>query len=342
MKSTEPLSTTVVGSFPIRIENFADEREVFDGMRRSIELQIDAGVDFPCYGQLEDMNLMFLNHMDSIVIRENTAYIEDELKISKTIPALDYLSFAKEQIESSECRGIKMPLTGPITLASVTKVGDCKAINFQDFILEFAKVLSEIARTYDRGAGIVTIDEPSLSYATYLGIDREILLEALERVLAPLRNSTSSIHVCGKLNPEVVDILLQTRADFLDHEFFGIPENLDHYSKRVLEEYEKKLGLGSVQTNIEPELLLEIQKGKRNWKTIIETKKAIKNFILKGIKRYGMENLIVDPDCGFGGLKNYLSGNLTEKVALSICSHKLKNMSDAVKEIKDERGGMTF
>ena len=46
------LKTTVIGGFPLKhsVEN----------MRRVLSDQIEVGINFPCYGQLLDMNMMFL------------------------------------------------------------------------------------------------------------------------------------------------------------------------------------------------------------------------------------------------------------------------------------------
>lgn len=46
------LKTTVVGGFPLPHSS--------ENMRRALSDQIEAGINLPCYGQLLDMNMMFL------------------------------------------------------------------------------------------------------------------------------------------------------------------------------------------------------------------------------------------------------------------------------------------
>jgi 5-methyltetrahydropteroyltriglutamate--homocysteine methyltransferase len=118
----------------------------------------------------------------------------------------------------------------------------------------------------------------------------------------------------------------------LDHEFASIPQNIIMYTRNDLESAQKIIGYGCVETNMEPALLIEIQKD-GDWSKVVEPVDVIKKRILEAIHQWGRENIILDPDCGFGGLRGYIRGNLTEDSLLKICSNKLANMVQAKKEI---------
>ncbi len=229
---------------------------------------------------------------------------------------------------------MKIPLTGPLTLASVSNVGDKPVLNYPELIKDFSDVVAKIARDYDKNrAGIITVDEPSLPYATYVGIENELIIDCLNNVIKEIKNAIPAIHVCGKLDSNTTEILLETDALLIDHEFASIPENLDAYSKSDLDKYDKIIGLGCVISNIDPEKLIEISKG-YNWKSVVETKEEISNFIKKSAKKFGIERLVLDPDCGFGGLKHYIKGELTDEIVLKICHYKMKNMVDVAKDLR--------
>jgi len=324
------LKTTVVGSFPLQhsIEN----------MRRALSDQIEAGVNFPCYGQLLDMNMMFLEPLAKedcgIEIIKGAAWITSPLKSPKKPIGLELLKFAQDYLEKNPSEwvdGIKTPVTGPITLASVAKVSEKRnAIEYPDFILGFSDIVAEIARGHDEaGAGLITIDEPSLSYAVWLGIKPDVLIEAIDGPINAIKRALPSIHVCGDIS-STVDILIQSKAPILDHSFKDFPRNLEAYSKDILERADKMIGFGCVSSMPDPQLLLDIRGGKARWTEAVESVEEIEKLILEGGKRFGLERLIVDPDCGFGGMRDYFKDDTGQKIA----AQKLRNMVEAVKRIK--------
>ncbi|MFQ6050683.1 MAG: hypothetical protein ACE5K4_03215 [Candidatus Hydrothermarchaeota archaeon] len=350
------LKTTVVGSFPLkpfhdvdyeyapyfnREKIFSEKEPVvthpyIPSMAKALEIQVRAGIDYPCYGQLQDMNLMFLGPLArkkcGIKIINNKAYVVEDLKPPKTSIAQDVLLWANRYRRYFE--GVKIPLTGPITLASVSSVGDKSVLNYPELIRDLSEIVAKIARDYDKnGAGIITLDEPSLPYATYIGIDSDLIIDCLNKVIKEIKKAIPAIHVCGKLDSTTTEILLETDALLVDHEFASIPENLDAYSKSDLDKYDKIIGLGCVVSNIDPEKLIEISKG-QNWNSVVETKEEISDFIKKAANKFGIERLVLDPDCGFGGLKHYIKGELTENVLLKICYQKMKNMVDVARDLR--------
>ena len=343
-----PLDTTVVGSFPTSPfykvnqdfppytstvpegEPYIDD-PFLPGIFSALKLQQDAGIDYPSYGQPQDMCSMFLGTLVSHGLDDSQGFqVVGDIEIPRTIPAIEYLQVSRRFVSA---KGIKMPLTGPITLAASLKVGSKAAIEYPEVVEQLAHFVAHVARCYDRGgAGIISIDEPSLVYGLYAGMEPEFCTEMINTALKPITHAVSSIHACGQLNANTTDILLATTARILDHEFASIPQNMTAYSKDHLESNGKLLGYGCIVSNMEPTHLLEIQKD-GNWKKVVESKELIKKRIDTAISRWGEENLILDPDCGFGGLRGYIRGLLTEDVAMRICFEKLKLMSDIKKEI---------
>lgn len=324
------LATTVVGSFPL-----SDSEE---NMKRAIDSQIEANIDYITYGQLKDMNTMFLEPLIDLDIGikkiDDQYWIVDELKSINTPITVEYLDFLKSYTKNNtKLEGHKVQITGAITLSSILKLSnDSFAIEYDDFLLSIASIVAKIAQFYDEsGVDIISIDEPSLSYAMWLGKERDLLIDCINREGSAIKKSCKGMHVCGSILG-ITDLLLETNVTYLDHEFIAHPKNMEEYTKSDLEKYDKILGLGSVKTTFSPLDLLKYKEGKISRENIVESKNEIKKHVKQGIDQFGIENLLIDPDCGFGGLKNYLD----EEAAQTIAFLKMKNMSDAVFEIKKE------
>lgn len=324
------LKTTVVGSFPLpySIEN----------VHRALSDQVEAGINFPCYGQLKDMCLMFLEPLAEqgcgIEVKNGEARITGPLRPPEKPIALEYLKLAQDFLKNNSPEwidGVKAPITGPITLASVTKVSENHtALEYPDFILGFADIVARIAKWYDEaGAGIVTIDEPSLGYAAWLGIEKDVLIEAIDKPISSIKKAISSIHACGDIST-VADILIQTKAPMFDHSFKEFSSNLGAYSKAILEKADKMIGFGCVRPVPDPQLLMDIKKGKRQWMEAVESVDEIEKLIREGGKRFGLERLMILPDCGFRGLGNYFEDDTGQKIVVQ----KLKNMVAAAKRVR--------
>lgn len=347
MKIT-PMDTTVPGSFPVfpfyevkwDYPPYTDE--VPDGepyvdnpfvsaVFEALTLQKRVGIDYPTYGQPQDMCSMFLGCLLGRGLEyDNGFQVVGDIEVPDVTPALEYLQVAKRYFHF---KGVKMPVTGPVTLAATVKVGKKAALEYTEIVAKLAEVVSHIVCRYDEGgASIICVDEPSLTYALYVGLEPEFLIEVINTSLEKIRQSVPSIHVCGQLNTVITDIVSSTKAVILDHEFASIPGNVPMYSRDSLESYEKMVGYGCVVSNMEPGLLVEIQKD-GDWQRVVEPVDVIKKRILEAVDQFGRDNIILDPDCGFGGLRRYVKGKLTKEVALNICYEKLKHMVEARKEI---------
>jgi 5-methyltetrahydropteroyltriglutamate--homocysteine methyltransferase len=308
-------------------------------MRRVLSDQVGAGINFPCYGQLLDINLMFLEPLAKegcgIEMIGGEPWITGQLEIPKRPIALEFLELAKSQLKENRpewVNGIKVPITGPTTLASVTKISkNHTALEHPDFILAFSDIVAQIAKWHDEaGAGLITIDEPCLGYAGWMGIEHYILIEALNRVAKAIKRALSSVHVCGDISA-VAGTLIQTEAQILDHSFKDFKVNLGAYSKATLEKADKMVGFGCVSSSPLPQLLLDIKDGKARWTDAVEPVDEIEKLILDGGKRFGLERLMILPNCGFGGMREYFKDDTGQRIA----AQKLKNMAEAAKRIRN-------
>lgn len=138
--------------------------------------------------------------------------------------------------------GIKACVTGPFTLASYLNSSNlltCGASK-PEVVRALAKILRRSCRRLgELGFDWINIDEPFLSLM--LGREHELMYEYDEHFVVEMLNMLigempclSAIHVCGTVTPMVKTVLLETRADILDHEFAASPKNLQAYTKDYL------------------------------------------------------------------------------------------------------------
>jgi len=337
----EGLFTTVVGSWPLSNNN--------ENMNKVFNDLVKLGIDYPCYPQLISMITQFLSplseQLDPLDQREQKFFLSSDFKIPSEPIAIEYghfiVNFLKEHsIIRDSIKGTKACLTGPFTLTSelILEGNLAKGVNLQiynepralmiDWIIDkFADIMKKTAKAYNKmGIDIVSIDEPILSLLVGRKIffhSEEFIIETLNKTLSEIKQFPS-IHVCGKISPMLRDILLQTDVKILDHEFISNERNFNVFERKHFENTEKFLAMGSVKSNI-PE------KKSDNIKDYVEEVNFLKNHIKKGIQKYGKENLIIKPDCGFGALKKAFNN---ENFAYQIVLNKLRNMVIAVNELK--------
>ncbi len=334
------LSTTVVGSFPL--EN--TEKNLL----RTIEDQINLGIDYPCYGQLVSMIDQFLEPLAEkhvgITKQEGQFYISDELRVPKKPFALKY---GKQLVEylyehphyQSMIRGTKSCLTGPFTLASEIILRDKAAKGLKPMIFKepraimvdwlvdtLAEIMKHIGKAYnDMGIDIISMDEPILG----LLVGRRVMFHSEEFIVKTLNKAISgidkfsSIHVCGQVSPKLRDLLLKTNVNILDHEFQTNERNFDIFQGDHFSDQDKYLAVGAVKTKLE-------RKKNGTLRDYVEDIATIKSTIQKAIDQYGEENIIIKPDCGFMPLKDAFG----EESAYEITMKKLNNMVLAVKQLK--------
>jgi methionine synthase II (cobalamin-independent) len=178
-----------------------------------------------------------------------------------------------------------------------------------------AKVLGRSCRRLsDLGFDWISIDEPFLSpmlgeHELRYGYDEHFVVEMLNMLIAEIP-ALSAIHVCGTVTPMVKKVLLESRANIVDHEFAAIPKNMRAYTNDDLEQTGKFLAYGCI-SSIKPS---------------IETVEEILASVRKALDWFG-PRIIVKPDCGFGDMQS-VPGAYTTVLG------KLRNMTAASRKLK--------
>lgn len=328
------LKTTVVDSFPL------DKTQV--NMEKIVEDQISLGIDFPIVPQLEDMSLMFLEPLAEqncgIEIKNGITHVIGDLIPPFEPIVLPELIWTKSYIKNAGFRnkidGIKIYITGPFTLAYFLKIADMPALLMPDIVEKLAYIIKKIVNDIDKeGVAIITIYEHILNFAiAQFAIEEDFALKCLDIVFKGVSKAIGALHVCEDVF-SVAKLLLQLdNVVYLDHDFVSSPENLMAYKKQDLEKHDKLIGYGCLASVLDPILLDSIRRGEVSWEKAVETEGEVKARILKASNRYGVENLIIDPDCAFGNLK----AAIPTEIAYSIVRAKLKNMVAATKALRKE------
>ncbi len=328
------LKTTIVDSFPL------DKTQA--NMEKIIDDQISLGIDFPIVPQLEDMSMMFLEPLAEqncgIEIKNGITQVIGDLIPPREPIVLPELIWTKSYIENAgfqaKIDGIKVYVTGPFTLAYFIKIADMPALLMPDIVERLAHIIKKIVYDIDKeGVAIITIYEHILNFAiAQFAIEEDFALKCLDIVFKGVSKAIGALHVCEDVF-SVAKLLLQLdNVVYLDHDFVSSPENLMAYKKQDLEKHDMLIGYGCLASVLDPLLLEEIRRGKVPWQEAVETEKEVKARIMKAIDRYGVENLIIDPDCAFGNLKFAIPSEIAYNITLA----KLKNMMGAVKNLRKE------
>jgi len=339
MDKVDELFTTVVGSWPLS--------DTDENMLRVFTDLIQIGIDFPCYPQLLSMTHQFLSPLSEIIPQlkeiDEKFYLYEEFEVPKQPIALEYgefiTNFFNERPNLKESiKGTKACLTGPFTLTFETILKNdiakgLKPIIFEepravmvDWIVDkFAEVIKQIASAYsDMGIDIVSCDEPILGLLVgrkTLFHSEDFIIDIINKAISGIKGLTS-IHVCGRISPNLRDLLLKTNVKILDHEFSTNEQNFKIFEKKHFQETDKFLALGTVESKFVPI-------PDKNIDDYVEKVEFLKKYIRKGIEQYGRENLIIKPDCGFYPLKVF-----GENDGYEIAFKKVKNMVLALNELK--------
>jgi len=200
-------------------------------------------------------------------------------------------------------RPVKVPITGPYTLASWT----FNEAYEDDAELAYALadlVNAEIEQLVDAGARYIQIDEPALATTPD---DHAIVGECLERIVEDIPDDVRiGVHVCygdySRIYPEILDY----PVDEVDLELTnGDYEQIDVFTEP---EFTHDLALGVVDNHVAE----------------VESVEEIKENILQGFKVVPPEQLTISPDCGLKLLPR------------EVAYQKMENMVQAAREIEEE------
>jgi methionine synthase II (cobalamin-independent) len=339
MDKEDGLFTTVVGSWPLSNNH--------ENMLRIFRDLIQLGIDYPCYPQLLSMTHQFLSPLSEKIPQleeiDEKFYLYDDFEVPKQPSALEYGEFIGNFLTEhpdlkASIKGTKACLTGPFTLTFETILKNeiaegLKPIIFEepravmlDWVVDkFADIIRQISTAYsDMGIEIISCDEPILG----LLVGRKILFHSEDFIINTINKAISgikglsSIHVCGRISPNLRDLLLKTNVKILDHEFSTNEQNFKIFEKKHFQETDKFLALGTVESKFAP-------MDNKKIGDYVESVDFLKGYIKKGIEQYGRENLIIKPDCGFYPLKVF-----GENDGYEIAIKKVKNIVLALNEIK--------
>ncbi len=339
------LFTTVVGSFPLT--------NTSENMAKAFRGQIEAGITHPCYPQLVSMTAQFLAPLNALTgafeLRAMEYFLLNDFEVPSAPFALEYGKFvvdflARNPALAKKIQGTKACLTGPFTLSGDVLLeenglgqgvkkqifSEPRAIMVESLVPKFATLLGKIAKAYsDMGFQIISMDEPTLSLMvgrkTYIFHKKDFILEQLNTAMVGIKG-WPSVHVCGRLAPLLRDLLLESRAKILDHEFVSWDQNWDIYSRQDLEKHDKYLAVGAVSSKVTAD------PGKTKPADYVESLDFIESIIMKAINLFGADRVMIKPDCGLGGLK----GTFPDSFAYEIAIGKLRNLCSALANVRQK------
>jgi 5-methyltetrahydropteroyltriglutamate--homocysteine methyltransferase len=320
------LLTTVVGSYPKptwlnRAKEIAqEESRAFDGddleeamndaARLITEEHVRADIDAVADGEMRRNEMVEYfadriegyefngpvkvwghNYFDKPSVADEVAYEESWL--------VDEFEFTSSVTE----RPVKVPITGPYTLASwsFNEAYDSEA----KLANELAELVNqEIEALVEAGARYIQIDEPALATTPD---DHAIVGDCLELIADGVPDDVRlGLHVCygdySRIYPEILDMPVHEYDLELAN---GDYEQLDVFKQP---EFTKDLALGVVDVHASE----------------VETVDEIKENIVKGLELVPPERLTVSPDCGLKLLPR------------EIAFQKMENMATAAREVEAE------
>jgi len=292
------VTTTVIGSYPVDVNNLELMDEYFNqkdfSWNRYIESAVNdmttAGIQLVSDGQTRDPFVnIFCRKLGGCRIRER-AEIIDKIRYIEPITIEDQ-KFVRQIIpEKRQNLGV---LTGPYTLSQ-----SCVDLFYNDekeIAFDFAKALKEEANSLQKYVDMISIDEPffSVSMPDYA---KELIETVISDVKCPIR-----LHVCGDVST-IIPHILEIPVDILSHEFKASPKLFEAFKNHS---FSQRICLGSVRSD----------------KPDIETVDEIIKHLRKGIDVFGDKISQISPDCGLRLLPR------------DIAFQKLKNLVKAGEEV---------
>lgn len=285
---------------------------------------------------------MFLDPLvdESTVTKEDSKYIINE-DFNPTVTK-EVRKWAEDSHAYLRKRKGRIPLrscvTGPFTLASNIRVkgmeakpfprGYAEIISERPWVLEkLTKYVKKICRHYSVTSSMISIDEPFLSILVgkrknllEMEMSRseayEVVVEVLDTAIGGIK-SISALHVCGRIGKRLSEMLMNTDAQILSHEFSSIPENFESYPNDRVEEYSKMICCGVVTTTPTED------------ESRVEPVELVKKRMMTAIDHYSRDLVLFSPDCGFRSLRN----SEGEKEGYRIAMDKIENMVKARGEV---------
>ncbi|MHA1409424.1 MAG: methionine synthase [Candidatus Odinarchaeia archaeon] len=274
MKDIKPLTTTVIGSYPV--SKFSG----FEAIKYAVESQIKAGIDLITDGQTrKDMISYYADHIPGFEYEGDKLKIVDKIEPPVDTPIVEDLKYVISLLPKGTM--LKALLTGPVTLISSAKVDKRSPYNgFLDkkLYVDLGEALKREAELLlNAGASFLQIDEPFYSVGAPLNLGMISIEIITENLKVPV-----GMHVCGNITRVFEKLVLFPGIDVLSLEFAATAENFSVIKRDLLVKNNKMLGVGCVNSQ----------------SNIVEDQADILKLLKKAIEIVGVENIIVHPDCG--------------------------------------------
>ncbi|WP_247009265.1 methionine synthase [Halorientalis litorea] len=320
------LLTTVVGSYPKPTwlnrarDHWEDEdhefddddwHEATDDAARLITNEHErTGMDVVVDGEMRrnEMVEYFAHRIDGYEFNGRVKvwghnYFDKPSVVDEVTYGEEWLVEEFEFTDDVSARPVKVPITGPYTLAnwSFNEVYDSQEALAYDLA---DLVNTEIERLVDAGAKYIQIDEPALATTPD---DHAIVGECLDRIVDQIPDDVRvGLHVCygdySRIYPEILDYPVEEFDLELCNDNY---EQLDVFTEH---EFTKDLALGVVDAHVAD----------------VESVAEIKDNIKKGFEIVPPEQLTVSPDCGLKLLPR------------DAAYGKMENMVQAAREVEQE------
>jgi 5-methyltetrahydropteroyltriglutamate--homocysteine methyltransferase len=316
--------TTVVGSYPkpkwldrVRESHDAGEveaddwREATDDAARLITHEHErAGLDAVVDGEMRrnEMVEFFADRIEGYEFNGPVKvwghnYFDKPSVVSEVAYDESWLVSEFEFTNDIAERPVKVPITGPYTLASwsFNEAYD----DDRELALALADLVNEeIQKLVDAGARYIQIDEPALATTPD---DHAIVGEALDRIVADLPEEVRvGLHVCygdySRIYPEILDFPIDEFDVELANDDY---EQLDVFKEP---DFDLDLALGVTDVHVAE----------------VESVAEIKANIEKGLEIVPPERLTVSPDCG------------VKLLPREVAYGKMENMVTAAREVERE------
>lgn len=210
-----------------------------------------------------------------------------------------------QYVQSLTDKPVKGMLTGPYTMSDWSF--NEYYSTFEELVLEMARAVHEEAADLEKaGAKYIQIDEPAVSTRPE---EMELASRALGIATKGL-NAFTITHICYGDFASVYDQLVNLPVDMLDLEVANSDYDLLEMFRKAPLPQNKSLSMGV--TDVHTHLIEEVGE--------------IKAGIKQALELIPPDRLYIDPDCG---LKTRLEDEAVGK---------LRNMMQAVREVKDELG----
>jgi 5-methyltetrahydropteroyltriglutamate--homocysteine methyltransferase len=269
------VKTTVIGSYPVNIENIELMKGYFNqteiSWNKYIETatndMVNAGIEIISDGQTRDPFVnIFTRKLKGCRIRGRTEII-DKIEYNGPITIEDQ-KFVRNIIpKEKQLIGL---ITGPFTLtkSSVNLFYD----NEKEIAFDFAIALRKEAELLQNHVDLISIDEPffSMEMPDY-GKD---LIDIMTKGLS----CSTRLHICGDVS-KIISQVLEMPVEIISHEFKASPKLFDSFKEYSIS---KNICLGSVRSD----------------DSRVESVNEIMEHIKKGIDVFGDKISQIAPDCG--------------------------------------------